>query len=81
MTSAQKIDCSHPNGFVSLDSVFPGYSYVIINQTNDTLPTLSATTAVAQEYRIVGTHLASSCVITDTIVIPADTLAPQLVNR
>ncbi len=76
--SMQKIDCANPLGFVSIDRLSSGYSYLIIDQNNDTLPTTSVQTASAQDFTVLAEHLASGCIISQMISIPADTMPPQL---
>ncbi len=76
--SMQKIDCLHPVGFVSIDQIRPGYRYHIVDQNNDTLALPIVQTMQAQTYDITAEHLASGCLLTEVVTVPADTVSPQL---
>ena len=78
LVTMQKIDCSHNVGFVSIDSLYPGYDYRILTEAGDTIAADIAETNQQQTFEILSEHLASGCIQKDTVFIPADTIPPQL---
>lgn len=76
--TTQKIDCSHSMGFVSIDSMYSGYRYYMINEVGDTFTTSYQQTAQEQVFQIVAEHVASGCDESQRALVPVDTIPPDL---
>jgi gliding motility-associated-like protein len=78
MITSQKIDCAHPVGFVRIENVQAGFDYSITDQANNLVADTQLQTSVPNTYQIQAIHLASSCPLTKTAVVPIDTISPNL---